>query len=751
MSLVVSAVGLLFAVQATQATVVGTVRNADTGEPVARATVAMPDLGRAAVSDSGGRYQLYEVPSGPQHVTVRAIGYGPRTLHALVPRTGRLEIAVSLAPMPYRLAVVDVRPAIPMRGASDDHAVPFPDRSISIAAVRTHPLFSEPDAFQALGGGEVVVRPEAPSGMHIRGGSADQTAFTLDGVPVISPYHAAGMFSAWNPDALSVIGVSIVPATGPVHALAGTVAATTRVPGRSARTRGSVSNTQSRITLDGPVGRAGYLVSVRGGPPSLPRRNETSYLRGEAHDWIATFEVPVRGGTVRLLGYENDNEITSATAAAFGDAQSGPQRNAFEWYGRSLGAEWRGTALGSAIRVSTWRATGSAGIRWGGLQSMPGLSAASRRTDAGLEASVARDMLGGPTTGGVRLERTNTAYHLERDTQPDKPWRLATRTPVATLFAGHTRGVTRRLRLEVGAVAAAAAGEMRLGPHARLQWNERGKLSLSTRYARLHQFAQSVRNAESVTGTIFPADLFVGFGAAGMPIGRSDVAIVAAEFRPLPGARIGLQLHDRAAEGVALVAPREATPFATGPFAVGAATSRGVAAEIAVATTHLGVLLNYGAQRVRHRYGDSSFVPEHGTTHLLEGGTTVFPTRTSSIRLGVASGWGRRGTPLSGGFEWESCNLRDRGCEFAGSPQAQSGALGASRLPPYVRVDLGVRKHWHVGVGTRDVELALFGAMTNILNRRNVLAYVANPSAGQPGEIEMRPQAPLVIGLDWRF
>jgi hypothetical protein len=72
-------------------------------------------------------------------------------------------------------------------------------------------------------------------------------------------------------------------------------------------------------------------------------------------------------------------------------------------------------------------------------------------------------------------------------------------------------------------------------------------------------------------------------------------------------------------------------------------------------------------------------------------------------------------------------------------------------LPAYFRLDLGLRKHWHIEVAGRDVELALFGTVTNLLGRRNVLAVATDPRTGKRSEIEMRPLAPLVVGLDWRF
>jgi hypothetical protein len=100
---------------------------------------------------------------------------------------------------------------------------------------------------------------------------------------------------------------------------------------------------------------------------------------------------------------------------------------------------------------------------------------------------------------------------------------------------------------------------------------------------------------------------------------------------------------------------------------------------------------------------------------------------------------------------WESCNLRDRGCELAGSPHYDGAVLGATRLPPYLAFDLGVRKHWHVNLGERDAMLGLFATVVNLLGRTNVLTYAGDPAAGRQGPVELRPRSPLVVGLDWQF
>jgi hypothetical protein len=154
---------------------------------------------------------------------------------------------------------------------------------------------------------------------------------------------------------------------------------------------------------------------------------------------------------------------------------------------------------------------------------------------------------------------------------------------------------------------------------------------------------------------------------------------------------------------------------------------------------------------VRLRSASTEYVPEYGTPHLLDAGVILFPTARSSVRLGVVAGWGRRTTGVVGGLEWESCNLLDRGCEFAGTPQQTGLRPGAVNLPGYARVDLGFRHHWHVGLGAREVVVGVFGTVTNLLGRANLLTVAADPVSGDRVPVEMRPLAPLVVGLDWRF
>jgi hypothetical protein len=375
----------------------------------------------------------------------------------------------------------------------------------------------------------------------------------------------------------------------------------------------------------------------------------------------------------------------------------------------------------------------------------------AERQDDGLLAVIERAGAGSSRmTAGFRIERSRTAYQVASGDGASPPLELRATSPVGTAFLQHVRPLGRRFGASFALSAASAGGSIHLSLQNQLRWKLSDPLAVTASYSRSHQFSQSLRNSESVVGNVFPADLYIGIGAPGVPVARSDRGVLALDYRPIAGLRVGAQVYLTDYTGLLLVAPVTGQPFATDGFTTGEGTAPGFSLEAAMTRARYGLVARYGWQRVRLEHADSSYTPVYATSHLIELGGIVFPSATSSIRLGLTSGMGRRATAISGSFEWEACNLLDRGCEFGGDPQA-NGPLGATRLPAYFRLDLGLRKHWHLNVGRRDVTLALFGTLTNLLGRSNVLNVATDPATGRRTTIQMRPPAPLVVGLDWRF
>ena len=733
----ISAPSLLLLVQTiATGSISGTLRDGVTNEPLGGAVIAVLDLNRSAVADADGRYRFDRVPPGTHALLVRRIGYAPRTLEALVPAGGSVDITVALRAEPIVLGVVDGTDQTPL-------SLP-PDRQVDMAAIRGHPLLAEPDVFQALSGGIVSLQPESPAGMHVRGGASDQVSYLLDGFPVFDPYHSGESFSAWNPDALA--GAELHAAAEGWDALSGVVAASSRTPGREHHVRTGVSTTQMRATLDGPLGSggAGYLWSARMGFPGFPMpQRESTYLRSETGDRLAKLEGPLAGGRFRVLGYANANELDTDGPPGSGS------RNLFEWQSTTIGGEWSRPMATGLLRARVWTAGGNANATWhvdNGVERL-----ATSRHDAGVAVTLERSGQRGRTTLGGRVQASRMSYHASTDS--NAATRFDSRAPLATLFVERTQLLGADIGLASGLTITGSGGAVRLSPRVSLRWSPLANeaLTVSGSYVRQYQYSQSLRNPESVAGAVFPVDLFVTAPHAGVPIARSDQGSVAAEYRLPVRLRLSAQGYVRSFTGLVLVAPGNPDPFAITRFAVGSGAARGLTLELARTTARFAVVASYSHQYVRFAAGGVSYTPDYVARQAVDAGVVLNAWRHLSLRFSGSGRFGRHVTPLVTPFEWESCNVTDRGCEFAGSPRTSPDSLGATTLPGYVRVDFGARSQWSVRFAGRTTELAFFATLTNLLARSNLLTVAPDPVSGIRSPVTLRSRVPLVIGFDWSF
>ena len=387
------------------------------------------------------------------------------------------------------------------------------------------------------------------------------------------------------------------------------------------------------------------------------------------------------------------------------------------------------------------------------------LSMTSVRRDVGVLLSTTQRTARSVTTSGVRVERSRTAYGVDMladtltDTRTDgaRDFARNAATGLTTAFVTNDLSLPTRTAVQSALSMTMFAGRVYASPRLLLLWQTMPSLTVHGSVSRQHQFAQSVRNAESIVGNIFPADLYVGAGVHGAPVARSTSATIGVEYQPVPGARVGAQVFRARTAQVVLVAANEIEPFATRAFRSGHGASSGVTIDATITAQRFSVVSSYQWQRVSYATDSLRYTPAHGASHTLQGGIILYPTGTTSVRLAVVGEAGRKTTVVNGPFEWESCNLRDRGCEFGGSPRTDLRDIGTTALPFYARADLGVRKHWHVSVQQREAEIAVYGTITNILGRSNVLTYARSSTLDVLTPIDMRPFAPLVLGMEWRF
>jgi hypothetical protein len=594
--------------------------------------------------------------------------------------------------------------------------------------------------------------------LHVRGGAAEQTAFLVDGIPIFNPYHAAGTMSALNVDALERVQLSAaVPAPYFPDALSGVVSATTREPDPFLRLSGAASTTHGRVALDGPIGKSGasFLASLRTAfPGSAFTASEPTYLRGESGDALGKITAPAFGGELRALLYNNSNEFSALAQAGGADDPPDTPRHEFTWLSRSVGASWNRLLEGIAVRAQVWSNDTRAGMTWNSYTGTISTLRSERR-DAGFLASA--DLASGArhtrSSYTFWARHTRDTYNIDSSSAAGEvsAFNHGSRNTLAAFTLAHERRVHGNLAASLGATALFGSDGTRISPSASLRWRPSPLLAISGGYSRSTQSLQSLRNPESLAGTLFPVDLFVATRSLGLPVASADQGLVAVDYRVATGIHAGAQLIARRLNGLLLVAPETGEPFSSGNHAAGSGRVVALTLELELSRARYGLLASYSFQRVHTQHKGGTYVPEHGSRHMAESGLIVFPSPTWSIRFGVSASAGRRGSAISGPLEWESCNLFDSGCEFGGAPYYDQGALGATSLPLYLRADIGVRKHWHVRLGGRDAEVAAFGSLTNLFGNNNVLAVARDPLTGDPARVRMRAFAPLVLGIDWRY
>jgi hypothetical protein len=558
--------------------------------------------------------------------------------------------------------------------------------------------------------------------------------------------------SAWSPAAVAEVELKEGSAL-PTDALSGAIVATTVDPGDRLRSTAAVSVTQIQLGVQGPLpADAGFLLNARFGYPGFVfHSRELSYLRGEDHDVIAKLQKDFGGGSLRVVAFDNENVIRFASASTdVGEAAAGDlPRNGLRWHSGTYGLGWDSRpGAGPRWSLRAWRADLEASVRWLGAD--PAFrDLESERVQLGLTGSAA---WGGPnrsTEVGARIGHDDLHYRVGALEEGGAAFGVRDGLRSAGVYGRIRRRPAERLEMDVELMGLLDDSGAHLLPHVQLLWPASDRLSLFARYTSSRQLAQSLRNGESIVGRLFPPELPVTTDQ-NTRIARSRTAVAGFVGIPWNGGRWTGEAYVRSIDGLAVVAAGEGRPFATAGVPYGSAAIQGAAVELSTSAARYGILASYGVERVELRAAEATFSPGYAARQRARIGGVVHPTATLSVRLAWVGEFGRRGTDTIGVVEWESCNLLDEGCEFAGTPEAL-GALGARRLPGYHRLDLSIRKHWHVRLGSRDARLEAFVSGSNLLGRTNVLGYAVDPETGEGEPIEMRPASPVAAGVEWSF
>ena len=168
----------------------GYIKDADTGETLIAANIALLETNRGTTTNTLGYYTLTNLRPGSYTLAVSYIGYRPYSTELILAagETKRFDIELEPEILSGEEIVVE--------STREQEALKNIGRAqITTQTIKELPAIFEADVFrsiQFLPG--VKAASDFSSGLYIRGGSPDQTLILLDRTTVYNPSHFFGFF-----------------------------------------------------------------------------------------------------------------------------------------------------------------------------------------------------------------------------------------------------------------------------------------------------------------------------------------------------------------------------------------------------------------------------------------------------------------------------------------------------------------------------------------------------------------------------
>lgn len=239
----------------------GYVRDAETGETLISANVALDEGRKGTATNTAGFYNITGIEPGTHRVIATYIGYR-RFETELTFREGEsVRLDIALRPEEYQLEELVVESK-----AEKEELKNLGVSQLERGTINQLPSLFQSDVFrslQLLPG--VKAASDFSSGLYIRGGSPDQTLILLDRTTVYNPSHFFGFFSTFNPDAVKDVRLYKGAYPARFGGRLGSVLTIFNKDGNRNETGGSVTLglLSSRASLEGPYSKGSWMVAVR--------------------------------------------------------------------------------------------------------------------------------------------------------------------------------------------------------------------------------------------------------------------------------------------------------------------------------------------------------------------------------------------------------------------------------------------------------------------------------------------------------
>jgi hypothetical protein len=244
------------------ATVVGTLRERESGEPVVGGSIYIekPLIGTA--TDQNGHFSI-TLPRGKHQLLIKSIGMKHTFRQIMLYGNGRLEIELDEEITPLKEVTIESERDVRVTGMQ------MGMEKLDIRTMKQMPLaLGETDIMKvvlALPGVQSV--GEGTVGLNVRGGATNQNLILLNDAVVYNPSHLFGFFSTFNPDVLKSVELY---KSGINAEYGGRISSVMDVHTREGNLKkfsgsGGISPITGRFTIEGPIlkERTSFILGLR--------------------------------------------------------------------------------------------------------------------------------------------------------------------------------------------------------------------------------------------------------------------------------------------------------------------------------------------------------------------------------------------------------------------------------------------------------------------------------------------------------
>jgi hypothetical protein len=244
-----------------RASINGYITDAQTGETLLSANIALIEINRGTSSNNSGYFAITNIPPGTYTLMATFIGYQRFERELSLEAGENLRLNIELNPEGLQLEELVVESETEREEQRN-----IGRAQISTQLIKEVPSVLEPDVFrsvQLLPG--VKAASDFSSGLYVRGGSPDQTLILLDETTVYNPTHFFGFFSTFNPDAVKDVRLYKGGYPAEYGGRLGSVLTVFNKDGNRNETRGTVSLgfLASRASVEGPYSHGSWMLAVR--------------------------------------------------------------------------------------------------------------------------------------------------------------------------------------------------------------------------------------------------------------------------------------------------------------------------------------------------------------------------------------------------------------------------------------------------------------------------------------------------------